>query len=79
MSLDPPPATGKIRIVQWQGHHDMQVVGENHDGIECERTLVARDAKATRSAVMLSTRSDDRRSANVTVKKNVPPGTTLRR
>src|SRR6266480_7776012 len=56
----------------------MQVIWQNDDGISYKRLFATRLAKCRAISHGLPS-ADDRRSPSVTVKKNVPPETKLRR
>src|SRR4051794_24193712 len=46
MPFDPPPARRKIRIIRRQCKDGMQVIGKDHNRIECKRALAAGCAKS---------------------------------
>jgi len=45
MRLDPPPAAGEVGIALRQRPDGMQVVRQDHNGVDGERTLVPRDTE----------------------------------
>jgi hypothetical protein len=77
-ALDPAPSSGKIPVVFRQREDRVQMIRKNYDGVDREWSFLPCDTESMTEA-MFSTRTEERRSAIVTVKKNVPPGTRARR
>jgi hypothetical protein len=44
-AFDALPSSGKIRVIVWKGHDDMQMIRQHDDGIDRERMLTPRDPK----------------------------------
>ncbi len=78
-ALQPAPPAREIGIILRKRKDRMEVIWQDHDRVDRKGALASGDANAERKEAMWSTRADERRFASVTVKKNVPPGTKLRR
>ena len=51
--LDSLPAAGEIEIAGWQPPDGMQMVGQDHNGVDREGTLVPRDAERHAQAMRM--------------------------
>ncbi len=79
MAFDATPAARKVGIVGWQRQDRVQMLGEDDDRIDREWALKTRRAECVAQQADVVHEQIERRSARVTVKKNVPPGRKLRR
>jgi hypothetical protein len=77
--LDRAPTTGEVGIAFRQGPQAVHVVGKEDPGVDAESALARTCRTASRNASFCITNRCERRSSRFTVKKNVPPGTRLRR
>lgn len=78
--FDASDANGEVFVVGGKAHEQVQVVGQQDHGFQHERVTAADVAKGLcRAARASGTPSKGRRPFVTTVKKNVPPGTWLRR
>src|SRR5262245_29752441 len=46
-TLDPTPSTCEIGIVRWQCHDRVDVIGQDHNRIDCKRPFVSGHSKGT--------------------------------